>query len=503
MTPEIVHLVTALGRDLDSCVAEHLGVDGGALSNVQLEILEARLEAELERVAIVEEASRCVLVDGDNLFRRAYFAVPHNAVRAFQRMLVNTLEALGPELALVVFDAGGDGGRRVLLPAYKACRPAAPEELTQLYAPARKAVAALGLRWIEDRRWEADDLLATYARAARRAGYSVALVTSDKDLLQLCDDPLVELYDTKTRAFHGPAFCEERFGVPPRLLGDLLGLAGDASDNVPGVPGIGPKTAAALLHEHGSLTAVLEAATSMQGKRRERLLEHAETARVCRQVVALREDVPLPVPLAELVAPGARRRPAGPMTAGREVRKVLFLPDGSEPWYVAVAALQRHPDGRVTVHEGPRPGARSVGGASKLALLDMQMGYVRATAAFDRLHPTLGSDFALGEVTATHQDPAVWAALPVAVDDRETRLPRPGRSIAPGSPLGAHGYRTAKHGSGTRSLVRRWLFAQIQGGGRALEELRSIVPGEHLGTQGESYGAEVVGAWAYVRQHRL
>jgi 5'-3' exonuclease len=506
MRAEIVALAESLGRDIEGCIAEHLGVaDGTTLTEAQLDRLEARLEAELERVAIVEEASRCVLFDGDNLFRRAFFAVPANAVRAFARSLKATLDALAPELALVIFDAGGDGGRRKLLPSYKGSRTPPPDDLVQLFAPARKAVEALGLRWVEDRRWEADDLLASYARAARRAGYSVVVVSSDKDLLQLCDDPLIETYDTKTRAFRGPAHCQEHFAVPPGLLGDLLGLAGDSTDNVPGVPGVGLKTAAALLHEHGSLENVLGAAPAMpESKRRAKLLEHADAARVCRQVVALREDVPLAVALTEIAAPGARRpcEPKGPSLA---VRKVLFLPDPdpSEPWYVPVAALQRHPDGRVSVHEATRPSARSVGGAAKLALLDLQLPYVRATPAFDRLHPSLGHHFRLGQATETHHDPAAWAGLPVVVDDRQTPLPRPGRSIAPGSPLGAHGYRTAKHGPGSRSLVRRWLFAQIQGGGRALDELRSIAPGEHLGSQGEAYGSEVVRAWAYVRKHRL
>lgn len=503
MRPEIVALAAALGRDLEGCIAEHVG-SSEPLSEAQLDILEVRLEAELERVAIVEESSRCLLFDGDNLLCRAFFAVPGNAARAFARIVKTTLDALAPELALVIFDAGGDSGRRKILPSYKGSRPPAPEGLAQQQAPARQAIAALGLRWVEDPRWEADDLLASYTRAARRAGYSVVVVSNDKDMLQLCNDPLVETYDTKTMIFRGSAHCEERFGVRPQLLGDLLGLAGDTGDNVPGIPGVGIKTGGALLLEHGSLEAVLAAAAAMpESKRRAKLLEHAEAARACRRVVALREDLPLPVPLADLAAPGATRRPneAGATT---EVRKVLFLPDPdpAEPWYVPIAAVERRADGRAIVHEVPTPSARVVGGSSKLALLRLQMPFVRASS-FEHLHPTLGPHFQLGAMAQTRQPPALWAGLPVVVDDRRAPLPRPGRSIAPGSPLGAHGYRAAKHGSGTVALVRRWLFAQIQGGGRALDELRSIVPGEHLGSQGEAYGAEVVRAWAHVREHQL
>ncbi|MCX4245700.1 DNA polymerase I [Paraliomyxa miuraensis] len=260
------------------------------------------------------------LFDAYNFVFRAYHALPMlnapdgtpvNAVHGFVRMVQATRRDFQPELVAAVFDAGGDGGRRALLPAYKANRPPAPEELRPQFPLVRKAVDALSIPRIEDPGFEADDVIASYARAAQAAGMRVIIVSSDKDLMQLCDAgvagdpseggrPPIYLYDTMKGKLVGPAEVVEKFGVPPALLGDLLALTGDSSDNVPGVPGIGPKTAAELLHEHGSLEGVLAAAPSIkQKKRRERLVDHAQDARTSRQLVALQE-VPLPTPLEAL-----------------------------------------------------------------------------------------------------------------------------------------------------------------------------------------------------------
>jgi DNA polymerase-1 len=261
------------------------------------------------------------LFDAYNFIFRAYHALPMlnapdgrpvNAVHGFVRMVQAARRDFAPGAIAAVFDAGGDGGRRELSPQYKANRPPAPEDLAPQFQIVRDATDALGIKRIEHPKFEADDVIATYALRAQRAGYYVTIVSSDKDLMQLCDvpadgGPSIVLYDTMKQRVMGPAEVVEKFGVGPDRLGDLLGLTGDSSDNVPGVPGIGPKTAAALLHEYGDLEGVLAAAPQIkQKKRRERLIEHAENARLSRRLVALNTDVDLQVPLEDLRDEGAR-----------------------------------------------------------------------------------------------------------------------------------------------------------------------------------------------------
>jgi len=255
------------------------------------------------------------LFDAYNFIFRAYHALPMlnapdgrpvNAVHGFVRMVQAVRRDFQPELVAAVFDAGGDGGRRAMFSEYKANRPPAPEDLAPQFPMVRDAVDALGIPRVEHPGYEADDIIASYTRVAQRAGKRVVIVSSDKDLMQLCDAgsddrPAIYLYDTMKGRLHGPAEVEAKFGVRPEKLGDLLALTGDSSDNVPGVPGIGPKTAAGLLAEYGDLEGVLAAAPELkQKKRRERLIEHADAARVSRKLVALRDEVELPQPLEAL-----------------------------------------------------------------------------------------------------------------------------------------------------------------------------------------------------------
>ncbi len=260
------------------------------------------------------------LFDGYNFIFRAYHAIPMlnapdgtptNAVQGFARMVQAARRDFGPQALLAVFDAGGDGGRKEAYEGYKAQRPPPPEDLVPQFSLVRQAVDALNLPRVEDPDFEADDLIASYTVAARAAGMTTVIVSSDKDLMQLVtlgeedDGPPVYLYDTMKDLVVGPAEVEAKFGVTPAMLGDLLALTGDSSDNVPGVPGIGPKTAATLLGEYGSLEGVLEAAPEIkQKKRRERLIEHAQDARLSRQLVELRRDVALPKPIDGLDDPG-------------------------------------------------------------------------------------------------------------------------------------------------------------------------------------------------------
>jgi len=225
---------------------------------------------------------------------------PVNAVFGFTNMLARLLrDHVGTHLA-VIFDAGRETFRNRIYNQYKAHRPPPPEELIPQFALVREATDAFGVPAIELDDWEADDLIAAYARAAVEAGGTATVVSSDKDLMQLIR-PGVEMLDPIKQKPIGVAEVMEKFGVGPEKLIDAQALIGDSVDNVPGVPGIGPKTAAQLLTEFGDLESVLAAAPGMKpSKRRDLLIEHADQARLSRVLVTLRADAPLPLPLEAL-----------------------------------------------------------------------------------------------------------------------------------------------------------------------------------------------------------
>ena len=251
-----------------------------------------------------------ILIDGSGFIFRAFHAlppmnrpdgVPVNAVFGFTNMLSRLLkEHVGTHIA-VIFDAGRYTFRNRLYEAYKAQRPEAPEELRPQFAIVREATTAFGVPAIEMADWEADDLIASYARAVTDVGGRATIVSSDKDLMQLIR-PGVDMLDPMKQKPIGPAEVMEKFGVPPEKVIEAQALIGDSVDNVPGVPGIGPKTAAQLIGEYGDLEGILAAAPSMKpGKRRELLIEHADAARISRQLVILREDAPRPLALEALI----------------------------------------------------------------------------------------------------------------------------------------------------------------------------------------------------------
>jgi DNA polymerase-1 len=225
---------------------------------------------------------------------------PVNAVFGFTNMLAKLLkEHVGTHIA-VIFDAGRLTFRNRLYDAYKAHRPPPPEELIPQFALIREATEAFGVPAIELADWEADDLIAAYALATTNIGGQVTIVSSDKDLMQLIR-PGVDMLDPIKQKPIGPAEVMEKFGVTPDKMVEVQALIGDATDNVPGVPGIGPKGAAQLINEFGDVEAVLAAAPGMKpSKRRDMLIEHADKARISRELVLLREDTPLPVPVTEL-----------------------------------------------------------------------------------------------------------------------------------------------------------------------------------------------------------
>ncbi|MET3842897.1 DNA polymerase I [Bradyrhizobium sp. OAE829] len=263
------------------------------------------------------------LVDGSSYIFRAYHALPPlnrksdglqvNAVLGFCNMLWKLLRDMPednrPTHLAIIFDKSEITFRNKLYPDYKAHRPPAPDDLIPQFSLIRDAVRAFDLPCLEQGGFEADDLIATYARIAGERGATTTIVSSDKDLMQLVTDKVV-MYDTMKDRRIGIAEVIEKFGVPPEKVVEVQALAGDSTDNVPGVPGIGIKTAAQLIVEYGDLEQLLfRAGEIKQPKRREALIENAEKARISRQLVLLDDKVELDVPLDDLAVhePDARK----------------------------------------------------------------------------------------------------------------------------------------------------------------------------------------------------
>ncbi|WP_449246238.1 DNA polymerase I [Desulfarculus baarsii] len=242
------------------------------------------------------------LLDASGYIHRAFHAVkglatsdgvPTGAVFGFVNMLLKVLAEARPSHLAVVYDAKGPTFRHQIFPAYKANRPPMDPALKAQLPLVRQLVTALCLPAVEMEGFEADDLMATLARQAREQGFEVVLVSADKDLLQLVG-PGVSLWDTMKDLRLGPEEVRQKTGLPPELQVDMQALTGDASDNVPGVPGVGPKTAVKLLAEHPGLEAVLAAAPAMKkSKLRESLIENKDMALLSRRLVRLRDDAPL------------------------------------------------------------------------------------------------------------------------------------------------------------------------------------------------------------------
>ncbi len=249
------------------------------------------------------------LVDGSGFLFRAFHALPImtradgtpvNAVLGFTNMLLKLLDDLQATHVAVLFDSARESFRNEIFPDYKANRPDPPDELIPQFPLVRDATRAFNVECIERPGFEADDLIATYARHAVADGLDVMIVSSDKDLMQLVSDR-VSMFDALKNRRIGPAEVEDKFGVGPERVVDVQALAGDSTDNVPGVPGIGVKTAAQLIQAYGDLDSLLARASEIkQPKRRQSLIEFAEQARLSRELVRLRDDVPTDVPVSEL-----------------------------------------------------------------------------------------------------------------------------------------------------------------------------------------------------------
>ncbi len=269
-----------------------------------------------------------VLIDGSGFLYRAYYALPPlcrsdgtpiGAVYGFTNMLSKFIAQIRADMIAVLFDMPGPGFRHRLYPHYKAQRPTISPALAVQVSLVREATHVFGLRPIEVAGFEADDLIATYARLGVASGARVTIVSSDKDLMQLVGEQ-VRMLDPITGRDIGPAEVREKFGVRPQHVADVQALCGDPIDNVPGVPGIGVKTAAELINAYGDLdTLFAHLAEIMPSRRRQALIQFEYQARLSQALVTLKDDVPPPCPLSDLAV-----RPPDPRMLSRFLQEMEF-----------------------------------------------------------------------------------------------------------------------------------------------------------------------------------
>ena len=250
----------------------------------------------------LNDPNNLILIDGSGYIFRAFYGlpsmtnengVPVNAVFGYTKMLLKLIDDFKPMYLAVIFDVARKTFRNDLYDLYKANRSDPPEELIPQFSIIREATNAIGLPVVEMEGFEADDLIATYSNIAQKTNKKVIIISSDKDLMQLVDDNTI-LFDPMKQYWINDEQVFEKFGVYPSKVIDVQSLAGDSSDNIPGVPGIGVKTAAELINQYGDLEQLLTRATEIkQNKRRENLIEYADQARLSRSLVTLKKDVPV------------------------------------------------------------------------------------------------------------------------------------------------------------------------------------------------------------------
>jgi len=286
------------------------------------------------------------LVDGSSYIFRAYHRLPPltnrhgqpaGAVYGYTTMLWklagDLTRADGPTHMAVILDASEHTHRNEMYDQYKAHRPPPPEDLVPQFPLIRTATRAFSIPCIETEGLEADDIIACYVTEARKAGWKVTIVSSDKDLMQLIDeDAGIDMLDTMNDRRIGRNEVLEKFGVPPEKVGDVLALMGDSVDNVPGVPGIGPKTASQLIQTFGDLETVLASAEQItKPKLKQSLIEHADAARLSRELVRLVCDASLPEPLEALALKGIPKEPLEEFLADQGFKTLLNRLNGGGP----------------------------------------------------------------------------------------------------------------------------------------------------------------------------
>ena len=293
------------------------------------------------------DAPQLFLIDGNSLAYRAFFALPEsigtsdgrptNAIYGLASMLVKIIDEHHPQGVVVAWDAGWSG-REKTYDLYKAQRKPRPDLLREQWPHLMPLVEAFGYTNVKVDGYEADDVIASLVKQARELGIEVMVVTGDRDAYQLVDDGVRVMSTsrgiTETKIYDRAA-VEERYGVPPELITDLMGLRGDTSDNIPGVPGIGEKTATQLLQQFGSLEAVLESVDQISGKKRkENLVNHAEDARLSKQLATLQYEIETGVDLGEAMSSEPDRGALREFMREFELRAVMerleeALPEGA------------------------------------------------------------------------------------------------------------------------------------------------------------------------------
>ncbi|AIQ51877.1 DNA polymerase I [Paenibacillus sp. FSL R7-0331] len=278
---------------------------------------------------------KLILIDGNNIIYRAFFAMPPltntagqqtNAVYGFTTMLLRLIEEHKPSHMIVAFDAGKITFRHEGYEDYKGGRQKTPPELSEQFPLLKGLLRDLGVPQFEINGYEADDIIGTISREADAAGREVMIVSGDKDMLQLASEhttiALVRKGVTEVELY-GPQQIREKYDLTPEQIIDLKGLMGDASDNIPGVPGVGEKTALKLLHQFGSVESVLAGTGELKGKMKEKLEEHADSAVMSKKLATIYREVPLEHAWEDMSFTGINRDTAGPALAKLEFKSLL------------------------------------------------------------------------------------------------------------------------------------------------------------------------------------
>jgi DNA polymerase I len=381
-----------------------------------------------------KRAGELFLIDGNSLAYRAFFALPEsiatadgrptNAIYGFASMMAKILIEHDPAAVVVAWDAGMSN-REQVYEEYKAGRPSRPDLLREQWPHLAPLAEAFGFSNVKVQGWEADDVIATLARGAQRAGLPVMIVSGDRDVYQLVDDRIRVMATsrgvTETRIYDRDGVVE-RYGVPPELVPDLIGLKGDTSDNIPGVPGIGEKTAAELLQRFGSLEKVLDSIDEISGpKRKQNLTEHADDARVSKALATLTDDVEVGIDVRECVRSEPDRSRLREVAAEFELRAVMqrldeewgeVVPGRAVAEQIEVEAIEGTP---ADLAEGPAAIAIAGGrwaGADGQRVVSGEVGELAELAEALRDRPLAGHDLkSLG-------GPARHSLLAVAGDQR-------------------------------------------------------------------------------------
>jgi DNA polymerase-1 len=334
------------------------------------------------------------LIDGNSLAYRAFFALPEdiattdgrptNAIYGFASMMVKIIVEHQPAAVIVAWDAGWSG-REVTYEPYKAQRKPRPDLLQEQWPHLRPLAEAFGFTNVRVEGWEADDVIAALARRARDQGIPVMIVSGDRDVYQLVDEGIRVMTTsrgiTDTRVYDREGVVE-RYGVPPELVPDLIGLKGDTSDNIPGVPGIGDKTAAQLLQEYGSLEEVLDNVDSISGaKRKQNLTDHAEDARISKQLATLRDDIETDIDLGSLMKAPQDRSSLRDVAREHELRVVIQRLEDEMPEAVPEGGVAEEIE--VEVSEG--------------TIADLAEGHIAASVRGGRWGASDGSRVVAGE----------------------------------------------------------------------------------------------------------